>query len=69
MSQELTDDELRGQMRVLARAAGLPLSDARIEVVLPAYRTLLAGVAQLDEVQVALEEEPALSYDPMRAAL
>ncbi|HEY7060165.1 MAG TPA: hypothetical protein VII06_01695 [Chloroflexota bacterium] len=68
MSQDLSDDDLRAQMRVLARAARLPLSEERIAIDLPAYRSFLAGLAQLDEVDVALEEEPAVAYDALRAA-
>lgn len=46
-------------IRTLSIAVGLPLSDDRIEVVLPAYRGFLVNVRALEEVEVPVEAEPA----------
>ena len=69
MSQELSDDELRVLMRALSRAAGMPLSDERIEVVLPAYRGFLGNVRAMDEVELPVEVEPAVSFNLSRELL
>ncbi len=53
-------------IRVLSRTAGIPLSEERIEVVLPAYRGFLNNANLVMQVEVSVEEEPALVYNLAR---
>jgi hypothetical protein len=53
-------------VRALSRVAGIPLSEERIDVVLPAYRDLLANVDAYSALDVPVDEEPAVSFDLLR---
>jgi hypothetical protein len=66
MSQDLTDAELRAMVRALSRVVGIPLSEERIEAVLPAYRELLENVEVFSALDVPVDVEPAVSFDLLR---
>jgi len=68
MAQEPTDEELRTMIRALSRTVGIPLSEEWIVIVLPAYRGLLNNAHLVMEVEVPIEEEPALVYDLARGS-
>lgn len=54
----MSDHEIKAAMRTIARINGLPLSEERIEVALPAYKEYLAAMARIEAVELPLEAEP-----------
>lgn len=61
------DDELRQMMRALSQVIGIPLSQERIEIVLPEYKNLLERLENLNRVDIPLEVESDLIFDLTRA--
>jgi hypothetical protein len=59
---EMAEDDLKSIMRAIARANGRPLSDARIDAALPAYRNFMAAIERLRAYEFALEDEPAFHF-------
>ena len=59
MPSNLTDAELKQAMKVLARMAGLNLSDERIDLDLAAYKGHLAAIDAIRTVDLPVEAEPA----------
>lgn len=53
------DDELRVMMRLTAETIGMPLSDERIEIDLPSFRTYLQSLQILLDYPVPIETEAA----------
>ena len=58
MAAQLTDAELKQLMKLLSRAAGLDLSDERVDRDLPAYKGHLAATDRIREVALPIEAEP-----------
>lgn len=58
MQKDMTDQELKEAMKTIARVAGLRLSDARIDVDLPAFKAHLSAIETFSAVELALEDEP-----------
>jgi len=54
----LTDAELKQLMKQLARAAGMELSDDRIDRDLVAYKGHLAAMDRIRSVPLTIEAEP-----------
>jgi hypothetical protein len=59
---EMTDEDIKNMMRAIARANGRPLSDARIDADLPAYKNYLAAIARFSAYRFAVEDEPAFHF-------
>jgi hypothetical protein len=59
---EMTEDDIKSIMRAIARANGRPLSDARIDAALPAYKNYMAAIERLRAYEFALEDEPAFHF-------
>jgi hypothetical protein len=57
----LSDAELKQLMKQLARAAGLELSDDRVDRDLVAYKGHLAAMERIRSVPLAIEAEPFIS--------
>ena len=63
MAQVPSDDELRAMIRTLSQVEGIDLDDARVELVLPSYKSLLANVQALEAVRIPVEIESAHIFD------
>jgi hypothetical protein len=59
---EMTDQEIKDIMRAIAKANGRPLSEARIDADLPAYRNFLLAIERIDRHVFAVEDEPAFAF-------
>jgi hypothetical protein len=59
---EMSDSEIKDVMRAIAKANGRPLSDARIDVDLPAYKNYLAAIGRFSAYAFAVEDEPAFHF-------
>jgi len=58
MPTQMTDAELKQLMKQLALASGLPLTDARLERDLVAYKNQLAAIERIKTIPLPLEAEP-----------
>jgi hypothetical protein len=58
MPAQMTDDELKQLMKQLATAAGLPLTDERVDRDLAAYKAQLAASDRIRTVALPIEAEP-----------
>ena len=62
MHKGMTDDELKAAMKTMGKMAGLELSDDRIKADMPAFKTHLAEIDDVYAVELALEDEPCMTY-------
>lgn len=62
----MTDQEIRRIMSAIAAAAGLDLSEERIERALPVYRSYLQAMESIRRIDLPLEAEPAGIIVPRR---
>ena len=58
MATQMTDVELKQLMKQLSKAAGLDLSDERLERDLVAYKGHLAAIDRIKTVDLPIEAEP-----------
>jgi hypothetical protein len=63
-ASEMTDQEIKDLMRAIAKANGRPLSEDRIEVDFPAYRSHLVAIERFSAYNFAVEDEPAFHFSP-----
>jgi uncharacterized protein YaaR (DUF327 family) len=61
-ASEMTDQEIKEIMRAIAKANGRPLSEARIDADLPAYKNFLLALERIDRHVFAVEDEPAFAF-------
>jgi len=61
-ASEMTDQEMKDLMRAIAKANGRPLTDARVDADLPAYKGFLLALERLDAYTFAQEDEPAFHF-------
>ena len=59
---EMSESEIKDVMRAIAKANGRPLSDERIEVDFPAYKSYLAAIERFSAYNFAVEDEPAFHF-------
>lgn len=58
MLKNASDDELKSLMRHIAKAAGLTLTEERIQEDLPQFRVQLGWIETLNAFHLPLESEP-----------
>ncbi|MFQ5852915.1 MAG: hypothetical protein ACE5JU_20335 [Candidatus Binatia bacterium] len=59
MLKDSSDEELKEIIRNLAKAADLNLSEERIEIVLPQFKTQLGWIDSLKAFKLSVEAEPS----------
>ena len=62
MHKAMTDDELKQAMKTMGKMAGLQLSDERIKADLAAFKSHLAEIDDVYAVELALEDEPCMTF-------
>ena len=62
MHKAMTDDELKQAMKTMGKMAGLQLSDERIKIDLAAFKSHLAEIDDVYAVELALEDEPCMTF-------
>lgn len=68
MLRGVSDQELKDLIRALARGADLELSDERIEVMLPQFKTQMEWWETLKSFRLPMEAEPSIVFQlPHRA--
>lgn len=68
MLRGISDQELKELIRALARGADLELSDERIDVVLPQFKTQMEWWERLKSFRLPLEAEPSIVFQLRRRA-
>ncbi len=61
MHNNMTDDELKEAMKVMAKFSGITISAERIERDLPAFKAYMSDFDTIRTVKLAVEDEPALT--------
>ncbi len=62
MHKNMTDQELKEAMKQMAKIAGLDLSQERIDQDLASFKSHLAAIDAVHEVELALEDEPIPTF-------
>ena len=68
MLPRLTDPELKGLMKQLARVSGLDLTDERVDRDLVAYKGHLAAIERINRIDLPITIEPASMFVLKRQA-
>ena len=62
MHKNMTDQELKEAMKQMAKIAGLDLSQERIDQDLASFKSHLAAIDAVHEVELELEDEPIPTF-------
>ena len=68
MAAPLTDAELKGLMKQLARVSGPDLTDERVDRDLAAYKRHLAAIERINTIDLPITTEPAPMFVLKRQA-
>jgi hypothetical protein len=60
MHKEMSDDELREAMKIMAKFSGINLSAERIDRDLPAFKNFMSDCDAVRAVKLAVEDEPVM---------
>jgi hypothetical protein len=60
MHKDMSDDEIKEGMKVIAKFSGVNLSQERIERDLPAFKNFMSDFDAIRAVKLAVEDEPAM---------
>ena len=62
MHKNMTDEELKEAMKQMAKIAGLDLSQERLDQDLASFKSHLAAIDAVHEVELGLEDEPIPTF-------
>ncbi len=60
MHKNMSDDELKEAMKVMAKFSGITIGAERIERDLPAFKAFMSDYDTIRAVKLAVEDEPAM---------
>ncbi|HYY25619.1 MAG TPA: hypothetical protein VE689_09025 [Candidatus Udaeobacter sp.] len=60
MHKEMSDDELKEAMKIMAKFSSLNLSQERIDRDLPAFKGFMSDFDAVRSVKLAVEDEPIM---------
>ena len=60
MHKDMSDDELKEAMKIMAKFSGITISAERINADLPAFKAFMSDYDAVRTVKLAVEDEPAM---------